>query len=87
MPPATNIELSRSQLKRLRGLAQRLEDGARLARNGDNTSAGERTAIQLDRDAAAVNWVLGQLDPEREVPLQFLEQLSNIGGGRRTGGS
>ena len=78
MSHSKGIEFDNSQLMRLRKLALRLEEGARLARNGNNTSEGERAAIQLDRDADALNWVLHQFDPELEMPLRLFNKLSSI---------
>ena len=65
----------RLALERLRRLARRLEDAARIARSGGNTAASERTAINLGREAAALRWALLQIEPAIETPRQFFEQL------------
>ncbi len=67
---------TRQRIGRLRRLAERLDHSAQLVRNGDNTAAGERTAIALSREAAAVRWALLQLDPLAEAPRHFFDQLN-----------
>ncbi len=66
---------SRQSLQRLRSLVERLEQGAQIARNGCNTADGERAALQLSKEAAALRWALLQLDPITEGPRQLLRQL------------
>jgi hypothetical protein len=68
---------TRLRMDRLRTLADRLEHSATLVRNGDNTAAGEKSAIALTREAAAVRWALVQIDPLVETPRQLFEKLAN----------
>jgi len=61
----------RLSLARLQRLAKRLRRSALLARNGDNTAAGEARALGFEQDAAALLWALHELDPMIETPRQF----------------
>jgi len=47
--------------RRLERLAARLRHAALVARNGDNTAAGESRALALEQEANAVSWALGRL--------------------------
>lgn len=53
-----DCRLARQRLERL---AARLRRAALIARNGDNTAAGETRALALEREAAAIAWALGCL--------------------------
>jgi hypothetical protein len=51
----------RLSLARLQRLAKRLQRSALLARNGDNTAAGEARALAFEQDAAALLWASHEL--------------------------
>jgi hypothetical protein len=51
----------RLSLVRLERLAKRLQRSALLARNGDNTAAGEARALAFEQDAAALLWAFQEL--------------------------
>ncbi len=64
-----------SSLKLLRGLARRLEGQALAQQSARASVEGERIAIELGREAAALRWALLRLDPPTEGPRQFFEAL------------
>jgi len=48
-------------------LESRLRHAGAIARNADNTEAGEVRAIALDREANAVAWAVRELAPKTEA--------------------
>ena len=65
MPPRGRADMTpqdrRLARQRLEQLAARLRQAALIARNGDNTAAGETRALALEQEAAAVVWALGHV--------------------------
>ena len=56
------LRQKRRQLQILHALAERLQQRATLARNGDGTAAAERSAIRLETEARALRWALSLLE-------------------------
>ena len=50
------------EIKTLREISERFRHHANLSRNGDNTEQGEIVALQLERDANAVEWAINLLE-------------------------
>ena len=65
----------RGYLGRLGRLAAVKTRQAQQIRNADTTARGERAAAEADLDAAALNWALRQLDPERQFLERFFADL------------
>ena len=59
---ATASPRRRRAIRRLRGLAERLERSAHTLRNADSSSRGESAASTLQEEAAALHWILDRLD-------------------------
>jgi hypothetical protein len=72
----------RRYVRRLRTLAERLDQQAALVRNGGYDTSAERRAGRLLDDAYAVRWALRQISAESEFLHQFFASLDRAGSPR-----
>ncbi len=70
----------RRYVRRLRALAERLDQQAALVRNGGFDTGAERRAGRLLDDAFAVRWALRRICAESEFLHQFFSAIDKAGG-------
>ena len=61
-------------IETLREISERFRHHANLSRNGDETEQGEIVALQLERDATAVEWAIASVK-SCKIALNAAEEI------------